>query len=160
MKPTWSVFWNAYPDYVTSSNSVQVKADIGGEVTAAWLGVNSCAIRMSRGFNYCGLPVPSNFRGLATVKGADKLNYAYRVAEFRTWMPQVLGAPDFDKAKKAGDAFDKSVLSAFKGIIAFDIHWSDATGHFDAWDGKTFSHESPGEDYWGKASRITLWRLM
>jgi hypothetical protein len=109
--------------------------------------------------NYSGVTVPGSFPGLLTVKGGDSKRYALRVAEMRKWLPVALGRPDFDKTKKAGDAFDKSTLSDQKGIIAFDIHFSDATGHLDAWDGSVFSHEYGANDYWSRSTRITLWAL-
>jgi hypothetical protein len=158
MKPAWSPFWAQYPDYTTDPDSAAVKRDIGGSVNEDWI-KNTCAIRMSRGLNYSGVPVPVNFAGMLTVKGADAKHYALRVAEMRRWLPHVLGQPDFDQNKRSGDAFDKSTLSDFKGIIAFDIHFSDATGHLDAWDGKVFSHEYGASDYWIRSTRITLWRL-
>ena len=158
MKPTWSKFWAEYPDYGTYSDSAAVKKDIGGEVNEDWI-VNTCAIRMSRGLNSSGVPLPAKFAGLLTVKGGDGKRYALRVAEMRKWLPTVLGKPDFDLTKKAGTAFDKTTLAAMKGIIAFDIHFKDATGHLDAWDGKVFSHEYESADYWSRATRITLWTL-
>jgi hypothetical protein len=158
MRPTWSQFWGQYPDYRTDPDSATVKKDIGGAVDADWI-VNTCAIRMSRGLNYSGVPVPANFTGLLTVKGGDAKRYALRVAEVRKWLPHVFDKPDFDKAKKTGDAFDQTTLAELKGIIAFDIHFADATGHLDAWDGTVFSHEYAAADYWTRATRITLWTL-
>lgn len=156
MKPTWSKFWAEYPDYGTDPDSAVVKKDIGGSVDADWI-KNTCAIRMSRGLNYSGVLVPAKFGGLLTVTGGDAKHYALRVAEMRKWLPHVLGKPDFDQTKKVGEDFDKSTLASWKGIIAFDIHFSDATGHLDAWDGKVFSHEYASADYWRRATRITLW---
>jgi hypothetical protein len=158
MKPTWTKFWNEYPDYATYPDSAKVKKDIGGGVNAAYI-TNTCAVRLSRGLNYSGAPVPSNFAGLMIVKGGDGLNYGLRVAEMRKWLPQVLGTPDFDFTKKAGEAFDKTQLSGVNGIIGFDIAFSDATGHLDAWTGSYFSSEYKSADYWKKATRITLWKL-
>ena len=82
-----------------------------------------------------------------------------RVAELRVWLTHGFGAPDFDHKKK-GDAFDKTTIAAWKGIIAFDISFSDATGHLDAWDGKKFSSEYKVKDYWTPATRISLWKLI
>ncbi len=156
MRPAWSTFWMQYPDYGSDPDSATVKKDIGGEVNEGWI-VNTCAIRMSRGLNYSGVSVPGNFAGLLTVKGGDGKRYALRVAEMRKWMPHIFGKPDYDQTKKAGDAFDKSTLADLKGVIAFDIHFADATGHFDAWDGRVFSHEYAASNYWSRATRITLW---
>jgi hypothetical protein len=160
MKPTWSKFWAEYPDYGTYPDSSEVKAAIGGAVNADWI-VNTCAVRLSWGLNYSGVPLPSNFAGLLTLKGGDGMRYALRVREMRMWLPgaAVLGPPDFDLKKKAGEAFDKTKLAGMKGIIAFDIKFGDATGHLDAWDGSVFSSEYKSTDYWGRASRITIWEL-
>lgn len=158
MKPTWTKFWAEYPDYTNFPDSDAVKKSVGGEVDAAWV-VNTCAVRMSRGLNESGVPVPAKFAGLLTLKGGDGKRYALRVAEVRKWLPSALGAADFDLRKKAGVVFDQTSLAAFKGIVAFDIHFNDATGHLDAWDGKVFSHEYASVDYWNRASRITLWKL-
>ena len=158
MKPTWSKFWLEYADYGTYPDSAEVKKDIGGAVDADWI-KNTCAVRLCRGLNYSGVPVPGNVAGLLTVKGGDDKHYALRVAEMRKWLPGVLGKPDFDQTKKRGDAFAKSTLAAMKGIIAFDISFGDATGHLDAWDGSSFSSEYKVADYWTPATRITLWSL-
>ena len=156
----WTKLWDAYPDYQTSPNSAAVKADIGGEVTEGWLGVNSCTIRLSRGLNYSGLPVPANHPGLHTVRGGDGKRYAFRVAEMRRYLTFKYGRPDFDRTKKRGDAFDKNTLASLRGIIAFDIHFADATGHLDLWDGHTFSHEPAAAEYWQTATQISLWKTL
>ncbi|HEY3788485.1 MAG TPA: type VI secretion system amidase effector protein Tae4 [Urbifossiella sp.] len=158
MKPIWSKFWAEYPDYGTDPDSQAVKKEIGGAVNSGWI-VNTCALRMSRGLNYSGVEVPAHFPGMSTVAGGDGKHYAFRVREVRTWLPNAIGQPDFNVTKKAGEAFDKSKLASMKGIIAFDIQFSDATGHLDAWDGSNFSHEYAASDYWTRATRITLWKL-
>jgi hypothetical protein len=165
-RPLWLSFFQAYPDY-ESVDSAAVKKRIGGAVDADWV-TNTCAVRMSRGLNYSNLPVPATFSGLHTVKGGDGKHYAFRVRELRLWMPTAtaLGIPEVDIKKKQGDDFDKTKLKDMKGIIAFDIHFSDATGHFDRWDGTQFSHESGRSTdfgdagrYWALATRITVWAL-
>ena len=84
----------------------------------------------------------------------------------REWRRFDAFALDLDLRKKQGEDFDKSTLKDMKGIIAFDIHFSDATGHLDRWDGTQFSHESGHSTdfgdagrYWALATRITLWAL-
>jgi hypothetical protein len=155
---TYIALWNEYPDYLNYPKPDDVKTYIGGSVDADWI-ANTCAIRMSRALNYNDVPVPGNFAGLNTVKGGDGKRYAFRVRELHIWLAHALGAPDFDVKKKAGETFDQTTLSALKGIIGFDIHFSDATGHFDLWDGTTFTHEyqTTGE-YWSQATRIWLWK--
>jgi hypothetical protein len=150
--------WNEYPDYGNFPQPDDVKQYIGGAVNADWI-ANTCAIRMSRALNYNSLLVPANFPGMSTVKGGDGKRYAFRVRELHRWLDHALGAADFDVKKNAGDEFDKARLSDLKGIIRFDIHFSDATGHFDLWDGASFSHEyQTSGDYWKNATRIWLWK--
>jgi len=165
-KPLWSDFYREYLDY-ENYDSDTVKQTIGGAVNEDWI-TNTCAVRMSRGLNYSSLPVPPNFSGLTTVKGGDGKHYGFRVREMRLWLPTgtALGKPDVDIHKKQNDDFDKTTLKDMKGIIAFDIHFSDATGHLDRWDGSQFSHESGRSTdfgdagrYWALATRITLWAL-
>ena len=154
----YSALWSEYPDYQNYPKPEDVKIWIGGAVNADWI-VNTCAIRLSRALNYNAVPIPGNFPGLNSVRGGDSKRYAYRVAELHMWLNHALGTPDFDKKKKAGDAFDKTTLSSLKGIIGFDIHFADATGHFDLWDGSTFTHEyQTSGEYWDHATRIWLWK--
>lgn len=156
----WSPLWNEYPDYNAYPLPEDVKTLVGGGADADWI-TNTCAIRLSRTLNYNRLLVPGNFGGLRTVKGADKKHYAFRVRELRKWLNYKLGKPNFDLAKKVGDAFDKTTLAATKGIIAFDIHLKDATGHFDLWNGSEFSHEGTATpNYWFVATRISLWEAL
>jgi hypothetical protein len=155
---SWSALWAEYPDYINFQDSAAVKQSIGGDVTQAWLGQNSCAIRLSYTLNRNGFALPKNFPGLLTVKGGDGYRYAIRVAETRKWLAFTIGKPDFETKKKAGAAFDKTQLADMKGIIAFDISFSDATGHLDLWDGTQFSHEYASLTYWTDATRISLWK--
>ena len=156
--PAYDVLWINYPDYVYYPNPDDVKKLIGGAVDAAWI-TNTCAIRMSRALNYTGIPLPSNFKGMSTVKGGDGKRYAFRVREMRKWLDGTLGKADFDLTKSAGVAFNKNSIAGMKGIIAFDIAFSDATGHLDLWDGSVITSESHmSRDYYNAASRITIWK--
>jgi hypothetical protein len=155
----WTTLWNEYPDYV-SYTSPQVKKDIGGAVDAAWI-TNTCAVRLSRTLNYNGYPLPQTHKGMLTVGGADKKRYAVRVRELEPWLRSVLGAPQHEFEKKENDPFDRAVLAAKKGILGFDIRFSDATGHLDLWDGSRFSSEHMmSKDYWVAATRIWLWEAL
>ena len=75
------------------------------------------------------------------------------------WLRYVLGKPDFEIKKRENDPFDKSQLSGMRGLIGFDIHFKDATGHLDLWDGGKFSSEHDMScDDWTAATRIWLWK--
>ena len=77
--------WNEYP----LGEAAAIKKRIGGNVDADWI-ANTCVVRVSRAFNYSGHPIPNGRSSLVTVKGGDRLRYAFRVAEFfltpKTWM--------------------------------------------------------------------------
>lgn len=157
--PSFDVLVRNYPNLL---NPDSVKRLIGGHVddtksATPWIN-NTCTIRLSRDLNYSNVPIPQHSPGLATITGADKFNYAYRVAEMQRWMRSWFGAPDLEVAKPVS----RAAFASHKGIIAFDIHWSDASGHFDLWDGATFHDEiygisHAGHDFFDLASRVSLW---
>ena len=41
------------------------------------------------------------------------------------------------------------------GIIEFKVHFSDATGHFDIWNGTDAKYE----DFFGRAYAVYLWEF-
>lgn len=154
----WGPLWNEYPDYINYT-SQQVKEMIGGDVNIPMI-TNTCAVRLSRTLNYNHHPLPAGFPDLNYQKGADGLRYCYRVREIRKWLMFKIGKPEFDITKKADADFDKTALAGMKGIIGFDIHFPDATGHLDLWDGLIFSSEHKmSRDYWKAATRIWLWQV-
>jgi hypothetical protein len=119
--------------YPTDDDPDAVKQDIGGEVDAKWI-TNTCVIRISKAFNYAGdakYAIPRRDK-LLTVKGADKKNYAIRVAEFIGFLRHQYGAPNVVRSGQniAVDAFKDK-----RGIVAWHVSgWNDATGHFTLWD--------------------------
>ena len=132
--PNFSTLWNNYPNGAPE----EVKALIGGHVNALWI-TNTCVIRMSRALNYSGFHVHPD-AGMHTISGKDGLQYGYRVSEFKRYMEHHFGPPQ----KFAGQ----------RGIICFDVSvWSDATGHFDLWDGTQIKHEA----YFNVASAESIW---
>ena len=145
--------WKKYPN--PRQGSEVAKATIGGNVDADWI-INTCVIRVSRSFNYSDHPIPNNFRGMETISGGDGLRYAFRVKEFHKYLKSVYGTPTLShKNTRVGG----SVPSRFKkrqGVISFVVKgWSDATGHFDLWNGKECVHS----EYFNKASEVYLWEV-
>jgi hypothetical protein len=133
--PSFASLWNNYPN----GDPDAVKAMIGGHVNATWI-TNTCVIRMCYALNHSGYLVhPTG--GLHTISGKDGLQYGYRVSEFKRFMEANFGPPE---------AFNASQ----QGIICFDVSvWSDATGHFDLWDGQQCRHEG----YFNVASAEHIW---
>ena len=79
--PAFSLLSANYPIDPDSPKLIQ---QLGGELTQAWVGPNTCVMRMSKAFNYAGTDheIPKSKPGLLTLKGGDKKNYAIRVIEF------------------------------------------------------------------------------
>jgi len=127
-------------------SSEEVKRKIGGNVNASWI-TNTCVIRMSYAFNKSFSPIPNGWAGLTTVKGGDGKRYAFRVAEFKPYLVGKYGKPDVTGTTAAE-------FSGKKGIIMFDVQgWSDATGHFDLWDGS----QARNHEYFAQSSKVYLW---
>ncbi len=141
--PTLSSLWSNYPNGSSSS----VKQMIGGNVNMGWV-TNTCVIRMSHAFNRAGAPIPNGFPGLTTARGGNGKRYAFRVREFKAYLDTQYKPADITGASE-GD------FTGSPGIIMFDVEgWSDATGHFDMWDGGAIRYSA----YFDKATKIYLWK--
>jgi hypothetical protein len=152
--PSFQKMWDAYP---AMPSDPQAQAYIGGAVNAAWI-TNACTIRLSRALNYAGLVVPQGpamaSAGLHTVVGGDGMNYAFRVAEMRDYLVRTVGPPLITQTASPGRAgVDPSAFAGKKGIIAFTVPFSDATGHFDLWDGSKPAHA----EYFSRATKVEFW---
>ena len=120
---------------------------IGGNVNLGWV-TNTCVIRISYCFNKTGFLIPNGLPGLSTARGGDGKRYAYRVKEFKPFLEQRYKLPE------VGGGSNRSAVAGKQGIIMFDVDgWSDATGHFDLWNGS----ECAGSDYFDKAQAVYLW---
>lgn len=146
----FSTMWDEYP----MGTADEVKARIGGAVNAAWI-TNTCVVRLSRSLNYAGFPLPVRHPTLATLKGGDDKRYGFRVRELKAYLRAVYGPPDVTHAYEGDGGGDVPVeILKKKGIICFDVTgWSDASGHFDLWDGTACRNHA----YFELASRVHLW---
>jgi len=145
-----------YANYPKQDVPAEVKKQIGGHVDADWI-TNTCAIRLSRSLNYSGNPIPSHFPGMHTVSGADHRWYAYRMQELKNYLAHTLGEPSITATKEREGWIDKSLFTGKKGIIAFDIHFADAQGHVDLWNGTSYIHEHIQGGYFTRATKVVLW---
>lgn len=156
--PTFAALQRNYP---TDHDADTVRLRIGGQLSTLPSQTNTCVMRMSQAFNYAGpnFAIPNNPKApvsLYTMKGKDGKNYALRVAEFVRYLRARYGSPSISKqyspvSKATGykQAVSESITPFLgkTGIIAWHVQgWSDATGHFTLWDGKTGLYEG-GEDY-------------
>jgi hypothetical protein len=84
--------------------------------------------------------------------------------ELKRWIKLQFGKPTMAQTKSVKQIIDRTSFASTRGVIAFDIHFNDAAGHLDLWDGATFIHEvdlifSPSfKDYFELANKVVLWR--
>ena len=114
---------------------------------------NACATRMSYVLNYSGVPITKNSLW-QTVSGADHKNYIFRVRDMKAFLPHIFGKPDIEKGPQARP----EDFSGKKGIIVFDVTFSDASGHVTLWNGtqavdEDYFHPRPGAHLLG----VRLW---
>lgn len=150
--PRFADLAGSYPN----GSDERIKRLIGGKVNAAWVD-HTCAVRLSRAFNYAGLPVPSDFAGMKVISGGDGKNYAFQVRGMRPWLESVFGPPQI-RVKRPGD---RRRFLGRKGVIAFVIPFSDASGHVDLWDGSKYTYEQGDQrdprDFFALADEVSLW---
>lgn len=160
MIPDFNSLWNYHPrsqwDHIDEIRAAkEVKKTIGGKVDADWI-PNTCAIRISRAFNYSGYEIkklktvqPDGKERWETVSGADKKWYMLRVDTFLSHiLTKDFGKPDFK-------GYTEADFQGKKGLIVFKVStWGDATGHLDLWD-KTKCSVSA---YFDKSDYVLLWQ--
>ncbi|WP_186301642.1 type VI secretion system amidase effector protein Tae4 [Denitromonas halophila] len=156
-RPTFSAMWANFSTIYGDGKVTTVGAKIGGKVAENIdIGVkdpnlgftNACALRMSYSLNYSGTSIT---RGTwKTVSGADKKWYIYRVRDLIQFLTETLGRPDkVVRNPKLND------FNGEKGILVFDVNWSDATGHATLWNGSTCSDHC----YFPVAAEASIWYL-
>ena len=143
--PSFNSMTGNYP----KGKASEVKELIGGKVNYGWI-KNTCAIRMSRVFNYSGYEIPKKSSG-KTISGGDKRRYFFRISDLKKFIISNFGKADY----YATPPYDLTELSKWKGIILFEVKvWSDATGHITLWDGNSCIND---DCYHKEASSISIW---
>lgn len=127
--------WNAYPKKSKYSTHKEIYALIGGYLKK-WYDEcksypsydiryssldNTCAVRMSRALNYCGLAIPE-IKG-KTYKGGDNMNYFIKVIDIRDHLKKVFKNKPLKKVAR------KNELEVI--FIESECGWNDASGHVD-----------------------------
>lgn len=170
--PDIKKLWDAYPK---ESDIIDACKGIGGAVgrgvgergpdgsPTGWI-QNSCAIKLSRAFNYADPKhrIPNGYKfaikktplKLNTIVGGDKYRYAFRVAEMLKYLAEKYGRPAVRVRKKRGDDAVPASFAGKSGVIVFnDCGWGNATGHIDLWNGT----DCRGAAYWSDAKEVYLW---
>jgi hypothetical protein len=156
--PDFSLLKTNYLDYWRYPKPEDVKKFLGGDIKNDTDIGNTCTIRMSHAMNMSGVPIPKVWEGKFSRKSKSGNYHILRVINFWPWMESQFGKPDMDFVKESGKAFDRKKIQGMEGVIGFEIKFDDATGHFDLWYQKEFSHENPdGKEYFTRASRVSLW---
>ena len=170
--PKWEALTDAYPQGEAED---VIKRVLGSP--QSWI-TNTCALRMSFCLNTAGVKIPSfkltgydddpNKATEQTLAGTGGFRIVYRVRSLANWIDKNFPKASIVHKKKSDETNNEDIdkaLAAFKGkkgIIKFDVKWSDATGHFDLWDGESMfetHHNVPAtvRRYFGLAYGITLW---
>jgi hypothetical protein len=170
-KPNFDKLWAGFPDHTKYPSLKDFYTVLGGaaakNIYTPGFGPNgnTCASRMSAALNKAGAPINAalaSTAGARTLGTADGSRIIYAVAELRKYLFKALGTPAVDNTSPYGDAF-----RGRKGIIAFTVNWSDATGHIALWNGTTF--REPDHDNYStyvnpddpniKTSRAEFWEI-
>lgn len=143
-RPQLDQLWRHFPDHGAYPHLVDLYTALGGQaernINAPGFGPNgnTCASRLSVAFNRAGAPI-RGISGVTTLGTANGSRIIFRVTEFRRYLLTTLGQPTMDRATPYNDAFRGK-----KGIIAFTVNFSNATGHIALWNGSQF--REPGHD--------------
>ncbi len=141
--PPFSDLWSNYPH----GDAAAAKAAVGGNLNLDWV-TNTCVIRVCHALILSGFEITSA-HGMSTARGGNGERYGFRVREFDGWLRAEVGAPTTSVASPNAGHFGGQ-----RGIICFEVTgWSDATGHFDLWDGTSAAH---GE-YFNLSHEAHLW---
>lgn len=141
--PSFSQLWSNYP----KGSAESAKETIGGNLNLGWV-TNTCAIRLCHALILSGHDIAGG-PGIATAKGGNGKRYIYRVADLDSYLRSVVGGPTLTVASPKASHFGGQ-----QGIICFEVSgWSDATGHFDLWNGS----EAAGHAYFAESHEAHLW---
>ncbi|CNC19019.1 MULTISPECIES: type VI secretion system amidase effector protein Tae4 [Yersinia pseudotuberculosis complex] len=151
-RPGFNSMWNSFSKVNTSVP--QVGNVVGGKVKSnidSGIFQNACAIRMSYALNNSGISVPRNESKWKTSSGADRKWYIYRVEDMVRFLNDQFGKADVISSSSVSQNDFKNK----KGILVFNVNWSDATGHATLWNGISCSDSC----YFQQAGGAQLWLL-
>jgi len=104
---------------------------------------NYCCVRVSHALMRAGHKITQK----SDYKDADGNKYIIRVVSMKSYMTGTFGEP-----LKVTESSAKGKQS----IICFDeCGFSDATGHFDLWNGSNAAYK----EYWNKTTKVYLWEF-
>jgi hypothetical protein len=141
--PPFAELWSHYP----RGDSSTAKATIGGNINMDWV-TNTCVVRVCHALIMAGFEITSA-HGLTTARGGNGKRYGFRVSEFEPYLRAEVGPPTLTMASPKASHF-----GGMSGIICFEVSgWSDATGHFDLWNGS----EAGSGEYFSLSHEAHIW---
>lgn len=161
-RPKFYDVWFSYPRKMAAP---EVYYLVGGQAFELYKGnptgyANACALRLSRAFNYGGVPLKQSTAGYH-VKGEDGKPYLLRVTDMIKFVEKNLGKADLS-LKPTNNQDLSSQLKGKQGIIIFKVTgWNNATGHVTLWNGYDcgdscyFIHSNPNTT----TNEILFWNL-
>ena len=152
-RPSYNKMQEEYP----SGTPDEAYTKIGGKVEYNFKNIrifeNTCAIRMSRSLNYSGVKInfkPKKNGQSITGSGKDDNWYFYKVVDLTEFIVSRFGNPEFE------GTYDELQRLGLKGIVQFsDCGFTNATGHFDLYDGNKCYNHCYGDD----CNKVKLWLL-
>jgi hypothetical protein len=124
--------------------------------------LNTCAIRLSRAFNYGGAPL-KRMTDVHFEMGTDGLRYLIRADDFVKYCRKHFGKPDV--TKEATNAADlQAAIGGKPGVLFFRLTKETSPGktvkrwlygHADVWDGAAVWYN----DVLFKTWEVTLWSV-
>ena len=174
--PPFQQMWNNYP----KGKPDEVATAIGGKVKDSVLPTlgtpnawNTCTIRLSQSFNHAGDPIPKRHilknapdkHPMATVPGADHMQYAYRVKDMDYYLRETYGPPAGTVHLKQGESL-ASVLPPEKLLLIIYFKERDpgtgkesSASHADLWDGKGIRYNDVSTIPHADSFEIKYWEL-
>jgi Type VI secretion system (T6SS), amidase effector protein 4 len=134
-RPPFDRLWS---DPVACMEPEAIKSTLGGNLGSL---TNLCCVRLSHALRHAGHPVS----GVAS-DFADKHGHKYiiRVATMRQYLTSKYGAPL---------SVTEASARSKRGIVLFEVHFTDATGHVDLWN-----RDRPAkQQFWERAHAVWLW---
>lgn len=161
--PMFYKIWEGYPPHSVETSDLLVRLGFcrAGEPNC-WV-TNSCAIRMTLGLNNAGLD-PGR---IGPTKWSSKgRRFLIRVEEGVRFVPAVFGpsyarggqgVPTNQRDEQGNQIYGPPQSIVGKaGLIHFsNCGWSDATGHWDVWDGRSIRNH----EYFAKCKNVQVFNL-
>jgi hypothetical protein len=148
-------------NYPLTSNGRQLVQDLLG--ADHWLlnteDLNTCAIRLSKAFNYGGIPIERVPSTVNTLRGQDGKKYIFRANEFVLYCKYRYGRQNI--RKRSNTVADlESAVNNHPGVIFFRLRRDNGNRrwpfrHADVWDGSDVWYN----DVFSRAWEVYLWNV-